>query len=394
MFQFDGSTAAAVAEAERGIVELDGRVVALVDTEALSRLLLCAEAVASSRIEGLEIGPRRLLEADALRAAGGTANDVTAAEVLANIDAMAYATQAIDAGDEIHVDHLLELHRRLLGETRLSEHAGRIRTAQNWIGGSAYNPCRAAFVPPPADEVPSLLADLCTFCNDDALPASAQAAIAHAQFETIHPFVDGNGRVGRALIHLVLRRRGLERCVVPPISLELATRADAYIDAVAATRYDGAPGSPEARAGASRWLALFATACVRAVKDSQSFEDRVAQVQHGWREQLGATRSHAAALAVTAVLSGTPILTVKTAATLTGRSKAAVNAAMTRLLEVGIVRQTRAQARNRVFEAREIIDAFAVLERGLASLTADTSSASPPRPSLTVRQRRLASSHR
>ena len=127
------------------------------------------------------------------------------------------------------VDVLLEVHRRLLAATHLSEHAGRVRTIQNWIGGSSYNPCNAAFVPPPPESVAPLLEDLCAFCNEDQLPAVAQAAIAHAQFETIHPFVDGNGRVGRALIHLVLRRRGLAPRALPPISLVLATRANDYI---------------------------------------------------------------------------------------------------------------------------------------------------------------------
>jgi Fic/DOC family protein len=73
-----------------------------------------------------------------------------------------------------------------------------LRTEQNWIGGSDYDPCSASFVPPPPDEVANLIEDLCVFCNQDSLPAVAQAAIAHAQFETIHPFIDGNGRTGRA----------------------------------------------------------------------------------------------------------------------------------------------------------------------------------------------------
>jgi Fic family protein len=84
------------------------------------------------------------------------------------------------------------------------QYAGKLREKQNWIGGSAYNPCTAAFVPPPPELVPGLLEDLCSFCNADSLPAVAQAALAHAQFETVHPFADGNGRTGRGLIQLVL----------------------------------------------------------------------------------------------------------------------------------------------------------------------------------------------
>ena len=84
----------------------------------------------------------------------------------------------------------------LLEGSLLEEHGGRIRTVQNWIGGSGYNPCLAAFVPPAPEDVPTLLDDLFAFCNDNSLPALAQAVVAHAQFETLHPFVDGSGRAG------------------------------------------------------------------------------------------------------------------------------------------------------------------------------------------------------
>jgi Fic family protein len=100
----------------------------------------------------------------------------------------------LQIGDRI----LVKAHRRLLAGSRLEEMGGTIREEQNWIGGSSYNPCSAAFVPPPPEYVPELLEDLCNFANSDSLSAVAQAALAHAQFETIHPFVDGNGRIGRA----------------------------------------------------------------------------------------------------------------------------------------------------------------------------------------------------
>ncbi len=130
---------------------------------------------------------------------GERLRDVTAAEVLGNIDAMTYAVESLAEGESLSVDVLLEIHRGLLVGTRLEPHGGRLRREQNWIGGSTFNPCSAEFVPPPWEHVPALVADLCRFSSDDSLPAVAQAAIAHAQFETIHPFADGNGRVGRAL---------------------------------------------------------------------------------------------------------------------------------------------------------------------------------------------------
>src|SRR5207245_4929564 len=119
----------------------------------------------------------------------------------------------------------------------------------------------AAFVPPPPELVAELLADLCSFCNEDSLPAVAQAALAHAQFETIHPFVDGNGRTGRVLIHLVLRRRGLATRVLPPVSLILATLASDYIKRLTGFRHIGSPTSRAALAGVNGWVASFAAAC-------------------------------------------------------------------------------------------------------------------------------------
>ena len=151
---------------------------------------------------------------------------------------------------------LLEMCRRLLEGTRLEEHGGRIRTVQNWIGGSRHNPCSAAFVPPPPENVPALLDDPLAFCNDDGLPILAQAAIAHAQVETIHSFVDGNGRAGRVLIHLALRRRGIAARFLAPVSLALVTWVDDYVAGLTATRYAGEPGSEAAHAGINRWTTL------------------------------------------------------------------------------------------------------------------------------------------
>src|SRR5690606_31226317 len=152
-FRLDGNVAADVADAERAIARLDASAEALADTEALARLLLRAESVASSFIEGLAVGSRRLLRAEAARAAGETGVDVTAEEVLGNIDAMTWAVDTLSGARSVTVDGLLRVHQRLLARTPLREHAGQIRSVQNWIGGSGFNPCSAAFVPPPPEHV-------------------------------------------------------------------------------------------------------------------------------------------------------------------------------------------------------------------------------------------------
>ena len=378
-FAFDGDVAADIADAEADLVRLNGAVGALADTEGLARLLLRAESVASSRIEGLVVGGRRLLRADAARQLGEEVRDVTAAEVLANIDAMVWGVDAVEPDGAITLDTLLEVHRRLLSGTRLEEHGGHVRTVQNWIGGSSYNPCSAAFVPPPPEDVLVLLDDLVAFCNDDALPALAQAAIAHAQFETIHPFVDGNGRAGRVLIHLVLRRRGIATRFLPPVSLVLATWSDDYVAGLTATRYAGEPGSEAAHTGINRWTALFAAACRRAVADAGWFGERVRQLQDTWRQGVGNPRRDSAVQRLIGALPAAPVLTVATAAELTGRSFQAANQAMDRLVEAGALVQVSVGRRNRAFEAPELIDLFTALERQLASPTGDTLAAEPVR---------------
>ena len=372
-------TAADVADAERAIAVLDTEAATLADTEAPTRILLRAESVASSRIEGLEVGARRLLRAEAAIELGAETSDVTATEVLGNIDAMAAAVKSIKAGEPITLHVLLDFHRRLLAGNRLEAHAGAIREEQNWIGGSSYNPCSAAFVPPPPEYVPKLLDDLCRFCNSDEIPAVAQAAMAHAQFETIHPFIDGNGRTGRALIHLVLRRRGLATRVLPPVSLVLATWADDYVLGLEATRYRGPVNSAAARDGTDLWVGRFAAACGRAVADAASFEERTRQLQESWRAQLGSVRAHSATDLLLRRLPGAPIVTVTSAAGLIGRSFTAANEAVSRLGEAGILRQITIGRRNRAFEAPEVIEAFTALERQLASPGGDSRISEPAR---------------
>jgi Fic family protein len=378
-FNLMGETAADVADAENAVARLNTQATALLDTEAVARLLLRAEAVASSRIEGLEVGGRRLLKAEAARVMGDEPSDVTAIEVLNNIEAMSWAVDALSRAPSIAVADILSIHRRLLAGTRLGEHGGALRTTQNWIGGSAYNPCSAEFVPPPPEHVETLLEDLCAFCNGDSLPAVAQAAIAHAQFETIHPFVDGNGRTGRALIHVILRRRGLAPDVLAPISLVLVTWATDYVAGLTATRYRGPQTSAAAQDGLNRWIGLFGAATRRAVADAEQYEARVRELQSEWRERLGRVRANSAADLLINALPGVPIVTVQSAATLIGRSEQAANQAIPRLTDAGILRQINVGRRNRAFEAAELVDAFTDLERRLASPDADTRFSPPVR---------------
>ena len=378
-FAIDGDVAADIADAEAAISRMDVEATALLDTEGLARILLRAEAVASSRIEGLEMGARRLLRAEAARSLRMRSTDVTAAEILGNIDAMVYGVDRVGFGDGITVDLLLEIHRRLVAGTYLDPYAGKLREVQNWIGGNAYNPCSAAYVPPPAEHVAELIDDLCAFCNTDELPAVAQAALAHVQFETIHPFVDGNGRTGRALIHLVLRRRGLAQHVLPPVSLVLATGARSYVDGLTQYRYIGPSTSRKATEGMNGWIAHFAGACTRCVADAAAFQARASHLEAQWRERLGRVRANSATDLLLSRLPGAPILTVHNAEALLGRTFKPTREAIGRLVEAGILKQVTIDKRSNAYEAPEIIDAFTALERQLASPLDDTRISPPSR---------------
>jgi Fic family protein len=380
-FTFTGTCAADVAQAETAIRGLHSDAVVLHRTDGLARLLLRAEAQASSRIEGVVIAAHKLLRAEAARDLGtGQTPDDLAGEVLANIDAMNLAMELADSEPIVTVDTILRIHERILQVTELKRFAGRMREGQSWIGGNAYHPGDAAFVPPPPDEVPALLEDLAAFCNDTSLPAVAQAAIAHAQFETIHPFVDGNGRTGRAIIHVMLRRRGVAPSWCPPVSLVLATLKKDYMRVLDGFHSELPPDTPEAVAGVDAWVSFFAQACTRSVEDALLFEQRVGALQADWRARLAPVRRGSSVDLLIEALPRTAILTVNEAARILDRSFTAANTAIQELVKAKVLRQVSIGKRNRAFVSPEVIAAFTQLERRLASPAGDTHVAAPARP--------------
>ncbi|MET7999890.1 Fic family protein [Nonomuraea glycinis] len=378
-FTLTAQRAADVSDAERRLLELNASPRTLVSLEALARLLLRAEAVASSFIEGLQINVRRLAKADVAARTGIETRDNTAYAVLGNVRAMESALDLADA-PSLHVDDILTLHRRLLSGTRDERFGGVVRTEQNWVGGPGMSPCTADFVPPPADRVQALLDDLCAYISGDDHPALVQAAIAHAQFETIHPFVDGNGRTGRALIHLILRRRGLAPHFVPPISLILASHAEAYISALTAYRYEGPADAPEAQEGMGICIDRFTADTIRATEDTDSFGAELDVLEAEWRHKVGTVRRGSSVDLLLRVLPSAPVLTSPTAADLIGRSVQRANDAVNQLAAAGVLKQTTIGKRNRAFEAPDLINALTGFERALASPLGDTRQAAPARP--------------
>jgi Fic family protein len=344
---------ALLAEAERATSALNQSPAAAVSLESLARRLLRAESVASSWIEGVKLSQRRLARAEA---EGGDARDATARAVLGNVAAMEKVAKLADGRAALRLSGLLELHRALMRKTGDAD-AGKLRDRQNWIGGNPYSPLDASFVPPPPDEVPALVDDLLAFLSREDLPASLQAAIAHAQFEAIHPFGDGNGRVGRTLIHYVLRRRGLAPRMVPPVSLVLAARSNTYVRGLKAF----------ATGDLATWLDVFARALAAAAVRASELAQRIAELQEEWRVRAGRPRRDSGAEAIIAKLPAYPVLTAESAAEITGRSFQAANEALAALERAGVVKKAGTARRNRAFEAPELLRLVAALERDLAT---------------------------
>lgn len=333
--------AAEMAEAEGLLRELQAEA-NLLGLESLSRQLLRAESIASSRIEGLELSHRRL--ATALY--DPDVADDTARFVLGNIAAMESAIRLATDSPTFGLTDLLEIHRQLLERTTLHRIAGQIRTEQNWIGGVATGPNNAEFVPPPEDEVEALLEDLCFFIERDDLPAIAQAAIAHAQFETIHPFADGNGRVGRALIHAILRRRRIATMIVPPISIVLATNGARYVQGLTSFREDNTLD----------WCRFFTRVVASSVQHSTDLAQCLSTLQARWREQAHHPRRDSAAEKLIQTLPSSPVLDIRLAAEVAHVSDEAARLAINTLAEADILRPVRVgRRRGQAWEATEIV---------------------------------------
>jgi len=351
----DAAVAGVVSDAEAAIASLNAS--ARPALAPLARLLLRTESIASSKGEGLQVGARELARAESRMEAGQKVGP-SAVEVLANIDAMQLAVDDATTTEVFTVEGLIAIHARLMAHApHTPQVAGRIRDTQNWIGGNDYTPCGADFVPPPPEFVGPLLGDLCNSVNDETMPPLVQAALVHAQFETIHPFLDGNGRTGRALVQVVLKRRGLAPDYVPPISIALANARDAYVAGLTAFR-----------AGrVQEWIEHFAAAAARASKLAEAYLRRVAELTESWRASLresGAPRAGAAAWAIIDALPAHPVITAPVASAVTGRTKPAIYAAIESLVAARVLLPLTASRRNQAWESAGLLELLATLESG------------------------------
>ncbi len=353
-YDLPGELATVVAEAELAISHLNHSAPQLAP---LARLLLRTESIASSKVEGMQVDAKQLARAEVRDDIGRKAS-IEAREILANVDAMQFAIEETSSVKRISPYEIVAVHRVLM-ERSNHKIAGRLRDEQNWIGGNDFNPCGADFVPPPPESVEVLLDDLCRFCERDDLPTLVQAALAHAQFETIHPFDDGNGRTGRALVQVILKRRGLAPAYVPPISVVLARGKERYIRGLTAYRENRVV----------EWIEVFSLAAAEASKLAEQYLKKVTELQEQWRAQLKEKvnpRSDAAAWSLIDVLPAHPVVTLPVGVAATRKSKPAINSAIPELVSAGVLRPLSLSRRNRAWEASELLDLIVDLEEGVS----------------------------
>lgn len=362
--------------------------------EGLARFLLRSEAIASSRIEGMQVSPQQLALAELAQSEQLASGNFTrnAQLVANNITALRRAANDLAAAPSITTDGVDDLHRTLLPDER---HHGQ-RTVQNWIGGSDWHPLDAQFVPPPSEYVGALMDDLVNYASGATHGALIHAAMVHAQFETIHPCPDGNGRVGRALIHTVLNRRGLTPSAILPLSLVLLTRSDAYLSGLTAYRYDGSASSHTARTAVEVWLKTFLEAAELAAEQVVHFTYEVAELRSHWRDKLATRRtsqgvrevprSDSAVARLVDLLPESPLVTARTVQRMLTVSHQAARTALEELADARVVTRKSVERGTTGYFARDVFELLSFAERRLASTRFDTREAPPSRPVPALRQ--------
>lgn len=301
-------------------------------------ILLRSEAASSSQIENLTASPAAIVRAEI-----GLKETVNSALIVSNQRAM---SAAVAASSSLSLETLLLMHRVLM-EKFDPQNAGRLREVPVWIGGDGFGPHLAHYVAPKADAVPELIADLLAFCERDDLPALALVAIAHAQFESIHPFTDGNGRTGRALVQVLLNRLGISQSVMVPVSAGLLHDTANYFAAL--DRYRA--GDPEPI------IEVFANAALLAVTRGRVLALELQRVRTAWDQQLN-LRSDAGAVRLLDELLGTPVINRSRATALLGISPANAQLAIDKLVAVGILTQQGNGQRNRIWQALDVLGAL------------------------------------
>ena len=336
VYRLSGELAGAVddatAELARYDADLAGR------APVLDSIMLRTESAASSQIENLSASARSIALAEL-----GDTTKPNAILVVANAHAM---RRAIELADELDLPAVLAMHRALLEESDPTG-AGALRQEPVWIGTSSLSPIDADFVAPAYQRVAALIDDVMTYARRTDQPVLAQAALAHAQFETIHPFTDGNGRTGRALLHAMLRHHRLTRHVTVPISAGLLHDIAGYHDALMTYR----TGNPEPI------LEKLVDATFRAIRNGRRLADEIDQLRDAWRQLIPARRD-SAVWPIAELFLARPVLDAAEIGRQLAIAPTNVPRRVRQLVDLGIVTPFRHHRRGAVWRADRVLKAL------------------------------------
>ncbi len=341
--EFAPSLLRSLSDADRLIGKLAGEGRSLQNPHLLMRPFMKREAVLSSRIEGTQATLGEILAADAGAAVNRSPDDLK--EVANYVTALEYGIQRLSELP-LSLRLVTELHEKLMQGVR-GEHAtpGEFRRSQNWIGPAGCSLQNASYIPPPVEEIMPCLAEWELFLHDRSLPPLIQVAMMHSQFEAIHPFLDGNGRVGRLLITLFL----IERDILPTPLLYLS----AFFEATRSDYYDRL-ASVTGQAAWAEWIEYFLNGVARMSEDSLNRAERINSLLNNWR-QMAVDRS-STPLDILNLLEENPYCTVKQASGKMGVAFSTAQRGIDKLLSLDILKPIDTAKRNRVYCAQEIMD--------------------------------------
>ena len=336
--------------ADRALGRLDGSVLTLPNPDLFVFMYVRKEAVLSSQIEGTQSSLQDLLAAEAQLFEQTLPRDVD--EVINYVRAMNHGLARL-AELPVSVRLIREIHAELMRGVRGGRmQPGELRTSQNWIGPAGCTLSTATFVPPPHHAVPGALGDLETFLHaSDDLPPLVKIALAHVQFETIHPFLDGNGRVGRLLITFLLTERGVLHKPVLYLSHYFRQHRQTYYEHLQAVRDQGAWEA---------WLAFFLRGVIEVAGEAAETARRILQLREQHRAAITAQLGRAAGNGhkVLESLFDRPIVAVNDVQKMTGTTYAAANSLVSRLVKLDVLSEMTGYARNRRFRYAPYIALF------------------------------------
>lgn len=338
-----------LSKADRALGRLDGSTEVLPNPDLFVAMFVRQEAVLSSQIEGTQASLVDILEFEADAARRNLPGDV--GEVVNYVRAMNHGLARL-ATLPLSLRLLREIHAELLRDVRGAErHPGEFRASQNWIGGAGQSLAQALFVPPPPDEMHKALADLERYLHDpDPIPVLLKCGLVHAQFETIHPFLDGNGRVGRLLITFLLVQQGVLRRPLLYLSHYLKQHRAQYYDQLQAVRAEG---------DWEGWLKLFLRGVADAAAVATETARRILRLREEHREMIrDQIRGTANALHLLDHLFEQPILSVGRVAELIDVTFPTANNLIGQLVAPGLLREITGSARGRLFAYERYLELF------------------------------------